>query len=796
MNTVEGDSMITPSEILNQSRIFANDIIKKKYLTDDENTYEDLIERFYSKMKSDNFPYADEIKRLMIQRKFIPAGSILFTYGTDRVASHSNCYFLSYDNDSLESIFKTLSQASRIFSWRGGVGFNQTTLRPKNERVNNSARHSTGSVSFMPLVSDVTNIIGQKGRRGASLICIDCRHPDVIDFIKSKSRPEEVFGKDQLTGKVFDIFGANISVLVTDDLMKKYENDEDFELVFPDIENDKEMYNTKWNGCYEEWVAMGGKLKVYGKIKARELISLIAKESWSINDPGVIFWDNVINQTFMSINSRTKPRGMNPCGEQILPNYGNCLLLCTNLAAYVENPWTDKATFMHNEYLKDLSYVLEFGDYIVDINVHPLKEQNELSAYDRKIGHETTGIADMLAMMGCKYDDKRSLQLLETIYQLKLLQEFIYEVEMAKQKGACQACLDVTTKELRQTEFISRVFDIAKKYIPNENDVDLLEENFTAYGIRNFGWSTQGPCGSISIALGNVTSGIEPLFAIKYKRYTRLSDKPIDIIHQPLLEHLVQTNQEHLIEQLSKEELCERFNYIESTNIDYMKRIEVQSIIQKYITDSVSSTVNLDSNVSPEDIEKIYVESWKRGLKGITIFRAGTIQGVLEKDTSEQKKDITKNGSSLSDIAEPESSKTHIVKWKNAKVYITVTTDKNGKPSKIFSSIPWEAGLSDNEPDDTYKTELLLERMSHWSAICRLTSICLSHGVPLEEVIKQLKKSSYNITHIPRHIMRILSEFLEEDAKEYLTCPSCKNKSLIISEGCSSCNVCGYSKCE
>lgn len=787
--------LLSGKEMLEQSEMFINDVIKKKYLLEDENNYNDLVDRFYRKMVNDNFKYAEEIRRLMLEKKFIPAGSILFSYGTDRVASLSNCYFLSYDNDSLESIFKTFSQASRIFSWRGGVGFNQTTLRPKNEPVNNSAKNSTGSVSFMPLISDITNVIGQKGRRGASLICLDCRHPDVIDFIKSKSNPEEVFGKDHLTGKVFDIFGANISVLITDDLMQKYINDDYFEFVFPDIDDDKEFYNKNWNGCYEDWISLGGKLKTYGKIKARELVSFIAEQSWKINDPGVIYWNNVINQTFMSTDPKTFPRGMNPCGEQILPNYGNCLLLCTNLAAYVQNPWTDKAKFMFEDYLNDIAYVLEFGDYIIDINNHPLEEQNELSKYDRKIGHETTGLADMLAMLGYRYGDANSLQFIEKLYQIKLIEEFICQVNMAKEKGSCPAASNVGFDVLRRTDFISKIFDVMKNIMP-ENQVKYFEDKFLEHGIRNFGWSTQGPCGSISIIAGNTTSGIEPLFAIKYTRHTRLSDKPIQILHQPLLEHLISTKQEYLMHELNEKQLCEKFNYVTSMELDYLKRINVQEIIQKHITDSISSTINLPSTATPQDIEKIYVESWKRGLKGITVFRNGTIQGVLEIDKTNNTDTIQKDNKIETNLNEPENGKTHIVKWKNAKVYITVTTDKDGKPSKIFSSIPWEAGLSGNDENDTYKTELLLERMSHWSAICRLTSVCLSHGVSVEEVIKQLKKSSYNITHIPRHIMRILSEFIAEKTDNNLLCPVCKNNSLIVTEGCVSCTYCGYSKCD
>ena len=782
--------------LLQESEQFCNNVLLKKYsINENEKSIDDIAHRISSSVPSH---ISSKIYNLMKNRKFLPAGSILYGLGNNSTVSLSNCYYIPFLNDSIESIFQCLAEAARVYSWRGGVGVNITTLRPKNTEVNNAAKTSSGSVSFMPLISNVTSVIGQNGRRGASLIVLDYRHPDIVDFIKSKSKPEEVFQLNNSNDRYPNLSSCNISVLLGSEIFESM--DKDIDLVFPDIHADKETYNKVWKGDYDEWINNKYPLKKYDTIKARDLLRMIAEEAWNTGDPGVIYWDNVISNTFMSLHPRTKPRGLNPCGEQVLSDYGNCLLLCSNLSEYVIDPWTSRARFDYESYLNDIETIFEFGDYIVDINKHPLQQQNELAQFDRKIGHETTGLADCLAKLNLVYGSKESLEFIDELYSKKAGKELLYEIEMAKEKGCCPLLQE--NPEIRQ-QLIKH--DLIKRMIESATSIsnysyDEIVQMILKYGLRNFGWSTQGPCGSLSIVLGNVTSGIEPLFSLDYYRETKLEPgKKTRILHTPLLKHIVSNNLCEEVESLSKLELLEKFSYIESHNIDYHDRIKVQSVVQKWITDSISSTINLPKESTVDDIMNIFVLGWKYNLKGITIYRNGCNNTSVLQSVEQTKTTADKTESALVEkqVKEEDDSKRYIIRWKKFKVYVNVTHDENGYPTEMFAHLPFEAGLDVN--DNLFSYDILLERMSYWDSICRLVGVCLRFGVPLKEVIKQLKKSTYNITHLTSSITRILSKYpliKKNSETSYDVCPSCKQQSYKAESGCSYCVSCGYSKCD
>lgn len=306
---------------------FINSTIKKKYCLQNEKTLLDIINRSMSPLKDklSNERY-DYIYNMFLDNRCLPAGSILFSLGnTERKSSLSNCYFIPIENDSIEGIYDCCKNMAKTFASRGGVGIDITVLRPKGSPTNNSALTSTGAVSFMPTFDDVSYTIGQFGRRGAEIISIDVRHPDVLDFIWSKSRSKEVFGVDQLSGKTRDLSNCNITVKLTDKFINAVKKDENFDLIFPDFENCKDIYDSEWDGDFDEWILKGYPIKTYKTLKAKDILKQLAESSWLSGDPGVAFWDNVIRWTPSSFDKRIKAFGFNPClpsWAPILTPYG------------------------------------------------------------------------------------------------------------------------------------------------------------------------------------------------------------------------------------------------------------------------------------------------------------------------------------------------------------------------------------------------------------------------------------------------------------------------------------------
>ncbi len=893
-----------------------------KYCSSNEKSWNDLVERFKNKLKIDSEKgliskeTAEKIPSLLSEKKFIPGGSILYSFGnTEKKSSFSNCYYIDIPTDSLEGIFSTLQRNARTFSYRGGVGNSLEILRPNGANVNNSANESTGSVSFMPLFANTTSTVAQKGRRGALMLSHAIWHPDIEDFILSKTETKKVFGKDM------DLKSCNISVKLTNDFMEAVEKDENWKLVFPDIESDKEKYNKEWNGDLEDWKLKGGKIKEYKKIKARKLLKMIAEASWKSGDPGVLFWDNIKNNTPTSFNPKTAPRGVNPClsgdttvligykneennieikecnikdvkegdlilsysihlkrigldkvifagktkenqevirinqslkltldhkvyvynrfgvleqkeakdiivgdnfldpsnhktvcktieklqekedvydittelyhnffangilvhncGEQILSNYGNCLLGASVIYKYVNNPYEHNASFDFESYFNDIPYIFEFMDYLIDINNHPLDEQKKADTYSRKIGYELTGIADALSMLGFTYDSGKSLEFLELFLKGKLIKEFETEIELAKRKGKSPS-LEGKIDEYINQPFIKKIFALL-----NGKGNDFIS-NIKKYGVRNIAWSTYGPTGSLSIIANNCTSGIEPLFSFSYKRKMQLFNEEFNMLHYPLFSYLIKNKPEEI--ELSTNVLKEKYNYKEAYEIKYEDRIKFQSLIQEYTTDSISSTINLPEEITPDEIYKIYLLSWKYNLKGITIFRKGCqIDGILS--NSEDEKEQKSNILIKKDIPQEADSKRYVVRGKNGeKIYVNVVKDKNNFPLEVFAKLG-----NDNVNDKDYSNENFLDKLSSWDSVARLVSLSLRFGIPLSEIVEQLDKSSFYSFSLSKIISDILKKY--QNIKGFQKCPVCGEYTLKIENGCETCISCGFSKC-
>lgn len=797
---------------------FINETIRKKYTVGSEKNYDDIVKNRYTSYinkKFKNQSDKDYVINMLSDKRYVFGGSIAFGLeNEDSNCSYSNCYFIPIENDSLESIYKFQAEAARTFSFRGGVGVDITVLRPKDSQVKNAARFSSGAVSFMPSFSECVNTIGQNGRRGALIITIDVRHPDVEDFIKCKSKPEEVFGKDVITGRIPDISGANISVKLTDKFMKAVENDDDWNLIYPDYHHEK--YNELWDGDYDKWInKYGYEVNTHKTIKARDLLYQLSECAWVSGDPGVLFFDTMKNQSTGLFDERLTPFSVNPCGEQCLGRYNNCLLSSLVLYKYVKNPYQPNAEFDMDTFLRDVEYGIRLLDHISDDNIdkHPLKQQRENDEYGKRLGQEITGLADTLAMLNIFYGSDQSYNLIDDLMFFKATTEIETSAKLAKEKGHAP-CFNtkISRKRFLEQPYIQKILN---RMIGRRRK--LLENTILEHGLRNSAFNTVGPTGTISIVANNCSSGIEPIFALEYYRKSRIHDETTTrILHYPLLKY---SNDENILK-TDKTVLKTKYHYVEAADLSYSDRIKTQSVVQKWTDSSVSSTVNLPNDIKIDDIFNIYFAAWKHNLKGITIFRDGCKTGVLS--TSNDDDDSTDLNKLFSDpgkyleIRKKELDGTlrayrTSTYWKNAKVYITVAIDNKNKPVEVFASVPYECGINGS---GNFDSSLFNERLSNWNTICRLTSILLRLSVPIPLILKQLQKAAPSMVELPALIARILSKYeniIESDLKSIDNetdstapkksevsknkCPNCLEKTLIFQGGCYICTECGYSKC-
>lgn len=791
-------------------REFQDMVSAKKYQHQDEVLFEEVIDRvksiFRESVDARLLTYAQSVEDLLDSGKFIPAGSILSGAGnTEYKCSLSNCYLSKIDNDSIESIFDALKKLARTYSYRGGSGIDITVLRPKGGPVNNAARTSSGAVSFMPLFSEVTNAIGQQGRRGALLISMDVRHPDILDFIWSKAAPEKVFGRDTLTDKVPDIFGANISVKLTDAFMNAAKNDDNWTSIFPDREADTKKYDTEWDGDYEKWVESGGVLKEYQTVPARDVLTAIAEASWLCGDPGCMFIDTVQRMApGTAIDSNLlKPLGMNPCGEQALSYYGNCLLGAMVLPKYVSAPWDpEHCKFDIRQFKIDVQLSVLFMNTMSDINesLHPLIEQREADEYGKRIGIEFTGLADTLAMLGYEYDSQGARDFVEGILQEKAIAEIGMSCEIARMTSPCDA-LHTFPPRVRFLDCeYTKALDLPK---------DLRSE-IHEHGLRNTAFNTVGPTGSISIMSGNCTSGMEPMFMFKYQRKTRLSDTPFDLIHQPALEYLATLTDEELAK-IDMRDLKDQLKYMEAHEIAWKDRLLMQQSIQKYTDASISSTLNMPENATVAQIMEIITTAHGLDLKGLTIFRNGCKKGVLSAVPDPTPLPLPTPASAqtqpvlfIKELLDVEKAERHRVLWKGAKMYVIISLDDDDQPVEVFVKLPREAGINGG---GHYSEVVFQEKFSLWEAVTRLTSLLLRAGMPLDKIIKQLDKSSYSLVDASAVLARLLRKYQDDpDIGEYtdeeiveqnlgVECKECHAFAYVFEGGCGVCKACGYTNC-
>jgi ribonucleoside-diphosphate reductase alpha chain len=444
-------------------------------------------------------------------------------------------------------------------------------------------------------------------------------------------------------------------------------------------------------------------------------------------------------------------------------------------------------------------------DSFIDVNCkkHPLEKQRQMDAYGRRVGNEFTGLGDMFAMLGLIYGSEASCTFFENIMIEKAKTELITSLEMAKKKGKAPC---FRTKKSRE-RFIEQpyIVRLLNTFLPTRRE--QLKEEIIKHGLRNSAFATVGPTGTVSIVADNCTSGIEPCYSIKYVRRGK-DGSEANIFHYPLLKYAGKS-----VLNLSIDELKEQYNYRDAYDISYKDRLKIQSIAQKWTDSSISSTINLPKSAIIEDIRDIYLEAYNANLKGVTVFRNGCKKGVLS--TGEDVDEDQLISSDLEDVirkhlrsVKDKLTQTHrsyrfVEYWKGFKVYIIVVVDSNGRPIEVFSELPPESGLDKHGVN--FDIGQYTEFKSYWDSICRLISLNLRTATPIDEIIKQLNKSSYSMIALPGILHRVLNKFINvsDETKQNIKhrketgehCFSCGEDGVIYEGGCKKCLFCGDSKC-
>ena len=557
------------------------DIWRKKYQRNGETFIEWL----------DRVSGGDEIIRQdILDKKFLFGGRILSNRGIqDRKVTYSNCYVIEPPEDNIESIFDAAKKLARTYSYGGGCGIDVSKLAPRGASINNAAKETTGAVSFMDLYNLTTSLIGQNGRRGALMLSLNCNHPDLEEFIDVKT---------DLT----KLTKANISVRVTDEFMRAVALGEYYDLTFVREETGEEIIKT---------------------VFAPTIFNQLCANNWNFGEPGILFWDRIEKWNLLANDPEFKFAGVNPCAEEPLPAGGSCLLGSINLSAFVKD-----GKFDFDDFADTVSHAVIALNEVLDegLKLHPLEEQRKSVADWRQIGLGIFGLADMLIKMGIEYGSADAIYLCDRI-------------------GFTMADTAIGTSAYLARD---RDYEPYAKFKPEalhenlyfiENTSEATKKAVKRYGLRNSQLLTIAPTGSISTMLG-ISGGIEPIFDISYTRKTEsLHDEDVYYkVYTPIVKEYLDNNE--VIYDLNTGEPVLPKYFVTAKKIEPKKRIQMQSIWQKHIDASISSTVNLPESATVKDVEKLYISAWKNGLKGLTVFRESCArEGVL---TSNKPKDNIK----------------------------------------------------------------------------------------------------------------------------------------------------------
>lgn len=766
-------------------------------------------------------------------RYIVPAGSPMTGIGNDhQVASLSNCFVIGLDGDadSYGAIMRIDEEQVQLMKRRGGVGHDMSHIRPKGSPVNNSALTSTGLVPFMERYSNSTREVAQDGRRGALMLSVSIKHPDSEAFIDAK----------MTEGKVT---GANVSVKIDDDFMEAAINDRPYTQQFP-IDSDNPM--------------------VKKEISAKRLWDKIVHNAWKSAEPGVLFWDTILRESipdcYADLGFRTV--STNPCGEIPLCPYDSCRLLSINLYSYVVNPFTPEAYFDFDKFKAHVRLAQRMMDDIVDLELekidrimekisidpqsmevkgaeyHLWEKIKDKSGKGRRTGVGITAEGDMLAAMGLRYGTQEATDFSVRVHKTLALSAYRSSMEMARERGAFEV-FDASRES--DNPFLLRIKDA---------DAQLYED-IMKYGRRNIACLTIAPTGTTSL-MTQTTSGIEPVFMPVYKRRRKVNPNDTEV-HVDFVDEVGDSFEEYIVyhkkflewmkvngydteKRYTQEEIDDlvvKSPYYKATanDVDWLMKVKMQGEIQKWVDHSISVTVNLPNDVDEALVNRLYVEAWRSGCKGCTIYRDGSRSGVMISVSKKDKKDDAKDDCPCAhpEVTEvrPKELECDVVRFQNNKEkWVAFVGLLNGYPYEIFT------GLQDDEEgivlpktvtkgkiikqknDDGhsrydfqfenkrgYKTtvEGLSEKFNpeYWN-YAKLISGVLRYRMPIGNVIKlvgslQLKSESINTWK--NGVERALKKYIVDGTEaKGQTCPVCGGI-LVYQEGCLICKNCGASRC-
>lgn len=776
----------------------------------------------------------DEIFDLIKDFKYIiPQGSPMAGIGNNyQVGSLSNCFVIGLDGtpDSYGGIIKIDEEQVQLMKRRGGVGHDLSHIRPKGSPVKNSALTSTGLVPFMERYSNSTREVAQDGRRGALMLSVSIKHPDSEAFIDAK----------MTEGKVT---GANVSVRIDDEFMKAVEAQTEYTQTYPiDSENPK-----------------------YKKtIDAVALWRKIVHNAWQSAEPGVLFWDTITRESVPDCYAELgfKTISTNPCGEIPLCPYDSCRLIAINLYSYVVNPFTKDAYFDYDLFRKHVASAQRMMDDIIDLEMEKIDrilakiesdpetlevKTTELNLWNkirrktlqgRRTGVGTTGEGDMIAAMGLRYGTVEATDFSVEVHKTLALAAYGSSVNMAKERGAFEV---FDAEREKNNPFINRLKDADPK----------LYEDMVKYGRRNIACLTIAPTGTTSL-MTQTTSGIEPVFLPVYKRRRKVNpndpsvridfvDENGDAFEEYVVYHHkfitwmqingIQVKQDYSQEEI--DELIKRSPYYKATSndINWLEKVNMQGRIQKWVDHSISVTINLPSDVSEDLINDLYLQAWKAGCKGCTVYRDGSRSGVLVATQKEKKKEKEKEVIAVEEhnvLKRPIELEADVVRFQNNKEkWIAFIGLVNGKPYEIFT------GLADDDdgifcPKSVSKGKIIkaidelgnkrydfqfinkrgykttIEGLSdkfnpeYWN-YAKLISGVLRYGMPIDKVIKlvnSLELNSESINTWKMGVERALKKYLPNGTQASgQKCPHCGQETLVYQEGCLICTSCGTSRC-
>lgn len=559
-------------------------ILAAKYYHEGETTPQQFIDRVSSIFKGD---FRERMKKYITDGDFSPAGRTLYAAGSRGKfkVSMSNCYILPSPEDNLESIFHSNYEIARIFSYGGGIGINISNLRPAGSRVHNVARTSTGAVSFMKIFNTTGEVISQNGRRGAQMVGLNCSHPDIYEFLHIKQNEEK-------------LSSMNISILFTDEFMEAVRDDKEYTLRFHVESTGENIKRT---------------------IRARDFFREFCETQWDWGDPGALFSDRLNDYHLLAGYDEYQIEITNPCGEFGGNAYNACNLGSINLYNMIDDKFGN-APFLNEEKFKQAVYdgIIALDEIVsYGYETQPLDENRTCIDDWRSLGLGLFGVADALVAMKLAYGSREASAFMENVMKIMLLSALRSSCDRAKMKGTFGRYRREATEK-------SPIIQMVK-----ELDGGLYEDIQT-YGLRNGTLLAIAPTGTISLLMGSFSGGCEPLYKISYERSTHKMEEVNGSfrVYAHSVKDLLRYH--HLPLTLTDDEIREKFPWvIESHDISFMDRVAMQAVMQKYVDNSISSTVNLKNDATPEDIWNIYLAAWESGCKGITVFRDGCRQGNI-----------------------------------------------------------------------------------------------------------------------------------------------------------------------